>query len=67
MQPLVAPTQTFPPNSVDFKVQEVVLDWDPINGAKSYDVQVAADPGVHQRHRQRVGDRRNALCPGCEP
>ena len=37
VQPLVAPTQTYPPNSVDFKVQEVVLDWAPVTGAKSYE------------------------------
>ena len=43
VQPLAAPTQTYPPNSVDFKVQEVVLDWAPVTGAKSYDVQVATD------------------------
>ena len=43
VQPLAQPVQTYPPNSVDFKVQEVVLDWAPVTGAKSYDVQVATD------------------------
>ena len=71
VKPLAAPTQTYPPNSVDFKVQEVVLDWAPVTGAKSYDVQVATGPGVHQHNRQRDRHHGHALLargqPGQQP
>lgn len=39
--PLPAPTITAPPSSPDFELQDVVLDWEPVPGAKSYDVEVA--------------------------
>ncbi|GAA2116861.1 hypothetical protein GCM10009843_07420 [Nocardioides bigeumensis] len=40
---LPAPGQTYPPNSVDFTLQDVVLDWNPVNGARYYQVEVALD------------------------
>lgn len=38
---LPAPTITAPPSSPNFELQDVALDWDPVAGAKSYDVEVA--------------------------
>ncbi len=39
--PLPAPAITAPPSSPNFELQDVVLDWEPVPGAKSYDVEVA--------------------------
>ncbi|WP_231249478.1 Ig-like domain repeat protein [Nocardioides furvisabuli] len=39
--PLPAPVITAPPSSPNFELQDVVLDWEPVPGAKSYDVEVA--------------------------
>lgn len=39
--PLPAPAITAPPSSPSFELQDVVLDWQPVPGAKSYDLEVA--------------------------
>lgn len=39
--PLPAPVITAPPSSPNFELQDVVLDWEPVPGAKSYEVEVA--------------------------
>ena len=39
--PLAAPTLTSPPSDPNFELQDVVMDWEPVPGAKSYDVEVA--------------------------
>ncbi len=39
--PLAAPTITSPPSDPNFELQDVVMDWEPVPGAKSYDVEVA--------------------------
>jgi len=40
---LDAPVQTSPADSPDTQVEDVVLDWDPVPGAASYDLRVARD------------------------
>ena len=44
---LPAPVLVYPPNSVNLPVEDVVLDWSPVAGAKTYDVQVALDEGFN--------------------
>ena len=39
---------TSPPDDTDFELQDVVLDWDPVPGAVSYDVQVATNADFSQ-------------------
>ncbi len=39
--PLPAPAITAPPSSPNFELEDVVLDWEPVPGAKSYDIEVA--------------------------
>ena len=34
---------TFPPDNQDFAITDVVLDWEPIKGAKSYQLQISTD------------------------
>ena len=43
IQALAVPTLTYPPNDVNLPIEDVVLDWAPVAGAKAYDVQVATD------------------------
>jgi hypothetical protein len=38
-----APTLVGPPSTFDIPVEEIVLDWSPLNGAQSYELQVSAD------------------------
>ena len=47
IKPLAAPTLTYPPNDVNLPVEDVVMDWAPVPGAKSYDLQVATDSGFN--------------------
>ena len=39
---LNAPVRSYPPNDATFALQDVVLDWEPVPGAKSYDIQVSS-------------------------
>ena len=55
---LPAPQITYPANDVNQAIEDVVLDWTPVPGARTYDVQVALDSGfnnialqLHQRDR----------------
>ena len=64
IQALAAPQITYPANDVNQAIEDVVLDWTPVPGARNYDVQVALDDGfnnialeVHQRD-QGPGSRR---------
>jgi len=41
--PLASPVITYPADNPDFELQDVVLDWQPVPGAKSYDIQVATN------------------------
>jgi hypothetical protein len=41
--PLAQPSITFPANDVNQAIEDVVLDWTPVPGARTYDVQVALD------------------------
>ena len=47
IKPLAAPTLIYPPNDVNLPVEDVVMDWAPVPGAKSYDLQVATDSGFN--------------------
>lgn len=42
--PLAKPALVSPVDSVDTKVSDVVLDWAPVPGARSYDVQISDGP-----------------------
>jgi hypothetical protein len=42
--PLAKPALVSPADSVDTKVSDVVLDWEPVPGARSYDVQISDGP-----------------------
>ena len=42
--PLAKPTLVSPVDSVDTKVSDVVLDWEPVPGARTYDVQISDGP-----------------------
>ncbi len=43
ISPLALPQITYPADSVNQAIEDVVLDWTPVPGAKTYDVQVALD------------------------
>lgn len=43
MKPLPAPRLVSPADNVTAELQDVVLDWDPVPGAKSYDLQIAVN------------------------
>jgi hypothetical protein len=43
VSPLPAPTITSPPDDATQTLQDVVLDWTPVPGAASYDVQVSTE------------------------
>lgn len=40
---LKSPQLTFPNSSFDQPIEDVVLDWEPVEGAQTYDLQVALD------------------------
>ena len=42
--PLAKPALISPTDSVDTKISDVVLDWDPVAGARTYDVQISDGP-----------------------
>ncbi len=43
IQALPAPQITYPANDVTQAIEDIVLDWTPVPGARNYDVQVALD------------------------
>ncbi len=43
VDPLPAPDITYPVDDVDQSLEDVTLDWTPVPGAASYDLQVASD------------------------
>jgi predicted secreted protein len=47
IQALASPSITYPANDVTQSIEDVVLDWTPVPGARSYDVQVALDQGFN--------------------
>ncbi|MBD3948140.1 Ig-like domain repeat protein [Nocardioides ganghwensis] len=48
VSPLAAPTITSPPDDSTQTLQDVVLDWTPVPGAASYDVQVSTEADFSQ-------------------
>jgi hypothetical protein len=48
VSPLVAPTITSPPDDATLNLQDVVLDWTPVPGAVSYDLQVSTEADFSQ-------------------
>lgn len=48
VSPLVAPTITSPPDDATLNLQDVVLDWAPVPGAVSYDLQVSTEADFSQ-------------------
>ena len=63
--PSPRPCITSPPDDADSELQDVVLDWDPVPGAVSYEVQVATDSRLHQGALIDAADRhpRHPLLP----
>ena len=53
IQALPAPQITYPANDVTQAIEDVVLDWTPVPGARNYDVQVAARRRL-QQHRAEL-------------
>ncbi len=53
-----APTITSPPDNADFELQDVVLDWAPVPGAVSYEVEVATNTDFSDGSRV---DRRTGI------
>ena len=51
-RPSPAPQITYPANDVTQTIEDVVLDWTPVPGARNYDVQVALDARLQQHHLQ---------------
>jgi hypothetical protein len=47
IQPVALPQITYPANDVNQAIEDVVLDWTPVPGARTYDVQVALDSGFN--------------------
>lgn len=43
IEPIAAPELTAPPSNPDHELQDVVLDWTPVPGAVSYEVEVATN------------------------
>lgn len=48
VSPLAAPTITSPPDDAALNLQDVVLDWTPVPGAVSYDLQVSTEADFSQ-------------------
>jgi hypothetical protein len=48
VSPLAAPTITSPPDDATINLQDVVLDWTPVPGAVSYDLQVSTEADFSQ-------------------
>lgn len=48
VSPLAAPTITSPPDDATQTLQDVVLDWAPVDGAVSYDLQVSTEADFSQ-------------------
>ena len=47
IQAVQPPQITSPANDINQAVEDVVLDWEPVPGARTYDVQVALDQGFN--------------------
>jgi hypothetical protein len=47
IDPLSAPQITYPVDDLNQSLQDVVLDWTPVPGARTYDLQVATDSGFN--------------------
>jgi hypothetical protein len=43
LEGLSAPTLVGPPDNINGNVQDIVLDWNPVAGAATYDVQISTD------------------------
>ena len=56
--PIAAPVLTSPPSNPDFELQDVVLDWEPVPGAVSYEVEVATNTDFSDGSRI---DRRSGI------
>lgn len=44
---LSLPALTYPNDTFEQSVEDVVFDWEPVRGAQTYDLQVATDPGFN--------------------
>ncbi len=58
IEPIPAPQLTAPPSNPDHELQDVVLDWTPVNGAVSYEVEVATNTDFSDGSRI---DRRSGI------
>ena len=47
INPVSLPSITYPVDDVTRPIEDVVLDWTPVPGAKTYDLQVATDDGFN--------------------
>ena len=49
---------TSPPDDANQALTDVVLDWEPIKGAKSYEIQISTDAAVPAEHHRRPAGHR---------
>jgi hypothetical protein len=47
IDPVAAPQITYPVDDLNQSLQDVVLDWTPVPGAQTYDIQVSTDAGFN--------------------
>ena len=48
---------TSPPDDANQALTDIVLDWEPIKGAKSYEIQISTDAAVPAGHHRRPAGR----------
>lgn len=61
--PLDAPLQTFPADSPDTQVEDVVLDWDAVPGAATYELRVARDADFNTIIETKTGIKGTRYSP----
>lgn len=60
---LPAPVITYPRDDVNVSVNDVVLDWQPVPGARAYDIEVARDGGFNNRAHYATNIRGTRYSP----
>ncbi len=55
INPIALPTLTSPDDSVTTAIEDVTLDWEPVPGARSYDLQIATDDGFNNITHEAEG------------
>ena len=64
---LAKPVLESPADSSATNVVDVVLDWEPVMGAKTYNLQISTDQNFNTIEHQRFCDHEHALLPAGHP